>query len=177
MVPYTPEQNGVAKSLNRTLMKAARSMISHAKLNRSYWGEVVAAAAYVRSHTVTTATGTTPYKRWYNRKPDVSNLKVFICTAYTHVPDAVRQKFDMKATKVQFVGYSTHPTGNRLLIEATKKVIIRYDVNFNETKFGDFNESVSVENSVVSETASSEPVVIHKPEAHPSPKQQVKGMV
>jgi len=156
MVPYTPEQNGVAKSPNRTLMKAARSMISHAKLNRSYWGEAVAAAAYVRSHTVTTATGTTPYKRSYNRKPDASNLK---------------------ATKVQFVGYSTHPTGNRLLIEATKKVIIRCDVNFNETKFGDFNESVSVENSVVSETASSEPVVIHKPEAHPSPKQQVKGMV
>ena len=62
-VPYTPEQNGVAERLNRTLMEAARSMISHAKLNSSYWGEAVATAAYVKNCTVTTATGTTPYER------------------------------------------------------------------------------------------------------------------
>ena len=63
-------------------------------------------------------------------------------------------KLDMKAVKVRFVGYSTHPRGYRLLTEATKKVIIRRDVTFNETEFSDLNESVSVENSVVSETAS-----------------------
>ena len=68
-VPYTPEQNGVAERLNRTLMEAARSMISHAKLNSSYWGEAVATATYVRNRTVTTATGITPYERWYNKKP------------------------------------------------------------------------------------------------------------
>ena len=62
-VPYTPEQNGVAERLNRTLMEAARSMISHAKLNSSYWGEAVATAAYVWNRMVTTATGTTPYER------------------------------------------------------------------------------------------------------------------
>jgi len=42
--------NGV----NCTLMGASRSMISHAKLNSSYWGETVATAAYVRNCTVTT---------------------------------------------------------------------------------------------------------------------------
>ena len=173
-VPYTPEQNGVAERLNCTLIEAARSMISHAKLNSSYWGEAVATAAYVRNRTVTTATGTTPYERWYNRKPDVSNLKVFSCIVYAHIPDAVRQKLDMKAVKVRFVGYSTHPRGYRLLTEATKKVIIRRDVTFNETEFSDLNESVSVENSVVSETASSEPVVIHKPEVRLHPERQVK---
>ena len=37
-VPYTPEQNGVAERLNRTLMEAAQSMIFHARLNSNYWG-------------------------------------------------------------------------------------------------------------------------------------------
>ena len=79
----------MAERLNCTLMETARSVISHAKLNSSYWGEAVATAAYVRNHMVTTATGTTPYERWYNRRPDVSNLKVFGCIAFGHIPDAV----------------------------------------------------------------------------------------
>jgi len=46
-IAYTPEQNGVAERLNRTLVEAARSMISHGGLNSNYWGEAVATAAYV----------------------------------------------------------------------------------------------------------------------------------
>jgi hypothetical protein len=51
--------------------------------------EAVCNAAYVRNRVITTATAVTPYERWYGKKPDVSNLRVFGCTAYAHVPDAV----------------------------------------------------------------------------------------
>ena len=61
-VPYTPEQNGLAERLDRTLMEAARSMISHAGLNSNYWGEAVGTAAYVRNRTTTTATNKTPMR-------------------------------------------------------------------------------------------------------------------
>ena len=67
-------------------------MISHAKLNSNYWGEAVATATYVHNHTTTKATNITPYEKWYNRKPDVTNLRIFGCAAYAHVPDALRQK-------------------------------------------------------------------------------------
>ena len=87
-------------------MEAARS---HAGLSDCYWGEAVAAAAYVHNRTITTATNKTHYERWYGRKPDVSNLRVFGCTAYAHVPDARRQKLDKKAEKMRFVGYSRQP--------------------------------------------------------------------
>ena len=127
-VPYNPEQNGVAERLNRTLMEAARSMISHAGLTSNYWGEAVATAMYVRNCTATTTTNTTPYERWYGKKPDLSNLRVFGCTAYAHVPDAIRQKLDKKAEKMRFVGYSGQPKGYRLLNEKTGKVCIRRDV-------------------------------------------------
>ena len=54
-IPYTPEQNGVAERLNRTLMETAQSMISHSGLSSKYWGEAVVSAAYVRNRTTTRA--------------------------------------------------------------------------------------------------------------------------
>ena len=39
--PYTPEQNGVAERLNRTLREKARAMISDAGLSSELWAEAV----------------------------------------------------------------------------------------------------------------------------------------
>ena len=136
-VPHSPEQNGVAERMNRTLMESARAMMSHAKLPNSYWAEAVSTAAYVRNRTPTTAIkeDKTPYERWYGKKPNVSHFKVFGCVAYSHVPDAERQKLDKKAVKLRFVGYSKVSKGYRLLDENTRKLITRRDVSFNETDF------------------------------------------
>ncbi|GKG45964.1 retrovirus-related pol polyprotein from transposon TNT 1-94, partial [Tanacetum coccineum] len=40
--PRTPEQNGVVERLNRTLVEAARTMLSASKLPLSFWAEAVA---------------------------------------------------------------------------------------------------------------------------------------
>ena len=39
--PYTPQQNGVAKRMNRTLMEKARSMLSGTGLGQEFWAEAV----------------------------------------------------------------------------------------------------------------------------------------
>ena len=39
--PYTPQHNGVAERMNRTLLEKARSMIADSKLNKGFWGEAV----------------------------------------------------------------------------------------------------------------------------------------
>ena len=136
-VPHSPEQNGVAERMNRTLTESARAMIAHAGLPNNYWAEAIATAAYIRNRTPTTAfeNDTTPYERWYGKKPDVTNLRVFGCIAYAHVPDAQRRKLDKKANKLRFVGYSTISKGYRLLDEKTHKVFVRRDVVFNEIEF------------------------------------------
>ena len=69
-VPGSPEQNGVAERMNRTIVEAARSMIAHAGLPNTYWAEAVATAAYVRNRTASNAIEEhiTPYERWYGRK-------------------------------------------------------------------------------------------------------------
>ena len=135
-VPHSPQQNGVAERMNRTLQEAALSMILHAGLSKAFWAEAVCNAAYVRNRVITTATAVTPYERWYGKKPDVSNLRVFGCTAYAHVPDASRQKLDQKAVKMRFVGYSLTQKGYRLYDENRQRIFIRRDITFNKTDFG-----------------------------------------
>ena len=54
-VPHTPEQNGVAERMNRTLMESARSMIAHSMLPNTYWAEAVSTAVYLKNRTATTA--------------------------------------------------------------------------------------------------------------------------
>jgi len=49
--PYTPEQNGVAERLNRTLITKARSMLAAAELPKKLWGEAVYTACYLRNLT------------------------------------------------------------------------------------------------------------------------------
>ncbi len=40
-IPKTPEQNGVAERLNRTLVEMARSMLLDGKLKLKFWAEAV----------------------------------------------------------------------------------------------------------------------------------------
>ena len=54
-VPNSPQQNGVAERMNRTLIESARSMLAHAGLSNEYWAEAVSTAAYVRNRIPTTA--------------------------------------------------------------------------------------------------------------------------
>jgi len=45
--PYTPQQNGVAKRMNRTLMEKARCMLSGAGIGQEFWAEAVGTTCYL----------------------------------------------------------------------------------------------------------------------------------
>jgi transposase InsO family protein len=40
-IPYTPQQNGVAERMNRTIISKARCMLSNAKMNKRFWAELL----------------------------------------------------------------------------------------------------------------------------------------
>ena len=110
---YYPQQNGMSERLNRTLVEAARSMLSHADLSNAYWAEAVATATYLHNRMVSVAlkSGKTPYQLWFGDKSDLKHLRVFGCVVYVHVPDGERKKLDQKVVKLRFIGY-TDTTGN-----------------------------------------------------------------
>ena len=137
--PYTPEQNGVSERLNRTLMESARTMLFHAKLPLSFWAEAVKCATYIWNRSPTSALANkTPHECWFGKKPDLSNIRVFGCISYVHVPKELRKKLDAKAEKCIFVGYPDGTKGFKLYNLTTKKFIRSRSVLFCEDKFHDF---------------------------------------
>ncbi|KAK3725314.1 hypothetical protein QZH41_002591 [Actinostola sp. cb2023] len=136
-VPKTPQQNGVAERLNRTLVESVRSMLVQAKLPQKFWVEALNTAVYLHNRSPTRSLeGLTPYEAWTGSKPDVSNLKCFGCTAYAHIPKDERKKLDPKARKCVFLGYGTDTKAYRLFDVERQRVIYSRDVKFDEGAFG-----------------------------------------
>eukprot|EP00731_Ephydatia_muelleri_P018948 Em0011g988a len=136
--PYSPAQNGVAERINRTLMESARTMMAQAGLSDKYWAEAVVTGTYLRNRVPTRSfkEKTTPFEKWYEKKPDLSHLRVFGCMAYAYIPDANRKdKLSKKAEKLRFIGYSLQTKAYRLINDDTGKIIVRRDVIFNESDF------------------------------------------
>ncbi|GJY11560.1 putative ribonuclease H-like domain-containing protein [Tanacetum coccineum] len=46
-IARTPQQNGVAERMNRTLIKAARTMLADSLLPTTFWAEAVSTACYI----------------------------------------------------------------------------------------------------------------------------------
>ncbi|KAJ0179561.1 hypothetical protein K1T71_005273 [Dendrolimus kikuchii] len=152
--PYTPEQNGLAERMNRTLVERARCMLFDAKLKKPYWAEAVAAAAYIVNRSPSrTLNEVTPYEKWTGKKPNVSHLKIFGSKAMVHVPKEKRLKWDKKSQVLIFTGYCENTKGYRLHDPFTKKIVISRDVIFMENL--DHHE-----NSVHTTTSSSQIVTV-----------------
>nr|GEX96538.1 hypothetical protein [Tanacetum cinerariifolium] len=78
-----PEQNGVVKRRNRTLVEAARTMLSVLKLSLFFWAEAIATACYTQNRSVIIPThDKTAYHIINERKPLIKHLYIFGCICY-----------------------------------------------------------------------------------------------
>ena len=77
----------------------------------------------------------TPHECFYGKKPNVSNFKVFGCTAYMHISREQRRKWDVKSVKCIFIGYSINSKGYRLWDPKAKRIHMSRDVIFFEEDF------------------------------------------
>jgi len=140
-VPHTPEQNGTAERMNRTLVEKARCLLFDAKLGKRFWAEAVNTAAYlVNRSSCKGLEGKTPEETWTGKKPSLRHLKVFGCKAMAHVPKCKRKKFDPKSEACIMVGYCETSKGYRLYDPITRQVIVRRDVKFIEDDFSGYEE-------------------------------------
>ena len=132
--PHTPEQNGVAKRLNRTLVESMRTMLADSRLPHRFWAEALSTAVYLRNRSpINALEGITPCEAWSGAKPDVSTLRIFGCSAYAHVPKVERRKLDSKTRKCVFLGYGTDQKGYRLYDLQCMRIIHSRGVVFDET--------------------------------------------
>ncbi|WJX64387.1 hypothetical protein P8452_49170 [Trifolium repens] len=135
-VAYTPQQNGLAERMNRTLLERVRCMLLGAGLPKSFWGEAVNTAAYLINRCPLTGIDLkTPMEVWSGRPCDYSNLKIFGCLAFAHIK---QDKLDARAVKCVFIGYPDGVKGYKLWMmgPGRSKFIISRDVTFDETRMG-----------------------------------------
>ena len=134
--PYTPQQNGRAERLNRTLMERVRAMLLGAGLPPELWAEAVVTANYVRNRSPTSSGPGTPWERMFGTRPDVSHLRVFGSVAFVHTPKQLRRKLDPVSEPGIMVGYSAASKAYRVLLDGSGKVVESRDVVFSETARG-----------------------------------------
>jgi transposase InsO family protein len=70
--PYTPQQNGIVESKNRTLIEKARTMLDEYKTPDSFWAEAINTACHaVNRLYLQKYLGKTPYEILTGNKPKV----------------------------------------------------------------------------------------------------------
>jgi len=78
--------NGVSELMIRIITEKARAMIIRAKLNKSFWGEDVLTATYLKKNRCPIRAlqnvKKTPYEMWHGKKPVLKYLKIFGSTVY-----------------------------------------------------------------------------------------------
>ena len=127
--PRTPQQNGRAERLNRTLTEMARCLMIDADLSPGYWQYATTMAIYIRNRTPTASNRDmlTPFELVWGHRPIMTNLPLFGATALVHVPDALRRKLDAKTRDCIFLGYAMGSKAGVFEEIGTKKLIVSRD--------------------------------------------------
>ncbi|RVW91276.1 Retrovirus-related Pol polyprotein from transposon TNT 1-94 [Vitis vinifera] len=112
IVHKTPQQNDVAKKMNRTICDRIRCMLSHAKLLKSFRGEAMRTTIdLINLSPSYPLEGDLP-KRVLTRKfVSFEHLRVFGCRTFVHVPRDEWYKLDSKTKQCIFLGYSNEEFG------------------------------------------------------------------
>ncbi|GJV88201.1 retrovirus-related pol polyprotein from transposon TNT 1-94 [Tanacetum coccineum] len=146
---YTPQQNGVAKRKNRTIMNMVRAVLSEKEVPKSFWPNAVQWANHVLNRSPTTIMkDMTPEEAWSGSKPSVEHFRVFGCIGYVYVPDVKRTKLDDKSVKCVMIGYSSESKAFKMFDPVENKAHVSRDVIFEEEKKWNWDDSYSSEQNL-----------------------------
>jgi transposase InsO family protein len=132
--PYTPQQNGTAERMNRTLKEKVRCMLLGVAADESLWLEALKTAVLLRNVTYVTACGKTPFEILWGRKPKVQFLRTWGCMAYVKPPKVGQSTLGAQALQGMFVGYELGSKAYR--VRVGRKIYVSFDVRFVEHQSG-----------------------------------------
>nr|GEW68569.1 retrovirus-related Pol polyprotein from transposon TNT 1-94 [Tanacetum cinerariifolium] len=129
----TPQQNGVVKRWNRTLVEAARTMLTFANLSSFLWAEAIATAYFTQNRSIIHKRfDKTLYELMNKRKPNIKFFRVFGCRCYLLNDYEDIGKLKAKGDIGVFVGYSKDSAAFRIYNKRTRKIHESVNVNFDE---------------------------------------------
>nr|GEY37629.1 integrase, catalytic region, zinc finger, CCHC-type, peptidase aspartic, catalytic [Tanacetum cinerariifolium] len=129
----TPEQNGVVKRQNRTLVEAARTMLSAAKVPLFFWAKAIATSCFTQNRSlVIPRHEKTHYHIINDRKPSVKFFYIFSSLCYIVRDGENFDKMKEKGDACIFVGYSTQSRAYKVFNKRTRVIVETIHVNFDE---------------------------------------------
>nr|GEV00024.1 hypothetical protein [Tanacetum cinerariifolium] len=132
-VARSPQQNGVVERRNRTLVKAARTMLIYAQASFLLWAEAVATTCYTQNRSIIRLCyGKTPYELLHGKLPYLSFLHVFGALCYPTNDSENLGKLQPKADICIFIGYAPIKKSFRIYNRRTRRVIETIHVDFDE---------------------------------------------
>jgi hypothetical protein len=141
--PYTPQQNGVVKRKNCTLIEAARTMLDEYKTPSSFWAEAINTACHATNclylHKYLNQTS---YKNITGKKPSVHYFRVFGCKCFIFNKKPKASKFPSEVDEGFLIGYRTNEHTYRVFIKTISCVETMVDMKFDDSN-GSQGEKVS----------------------------------
>ena len=131
--PYSPQQNGLAERMNRSLGEGTRALLMHMRVDRVWWAEAVMTVAHIINRAPNSArVDMSPWESLTGEKPDLSYFRVFGSSGFYRVDDSKRSKLDPKANRCLFLGYSETSKAYRVWDYELSRVVITRSVVLNE---------------------------------------------
>ncbi|RDX66046.1 hypothetical protein CR513_55231, partial [Mucuna pruriens] len=96
----TPQQNGVSKRHNRTLMNMVRSILSNSSLPLSLWMYTLKFSMYLLNKVPSKAVPKIPFKLWTATTPSLSHVHAEI-----RIYNLQEKKLDPRTINGYFIGY------------------------------------------------------------------------
>src|SRR5271170_1847904 len=137
---YSPQSNGIAERMNRTLFEMACTMLDASGAPLELWADAILSACHIRNRLPSrTLEGKSPYEAWNGRKPTVGHIRKWGCKVYRLINKKTgRKKFqkDFKSVEGYLVGYELPGGVNyRIYHPETKAFKVSRDVLFDEEEF------------------------------------------
>jgi hypothetical protein len=103
--PYTPEENGKAERINRTILDKTRSLIYQSNIPKKYWNLALQSAVYLYNRTPNYR-DITPFESRYGSKPNLANIRIFGSLVYRRNPLNIQiSKLAPRSSPFYLVGY------------------------------------------------------------------------
>nr|GFB25784.1 retrovirus-related Pol polyprotein from transposon TNT 1-94 [Tanacetum cinerariifolium] len=127
------KNNLVQERRNRTLVEAARTMLTFANLPLFLWAEAITTTCFIQNRLIIHKRfDKTPFELMNKRKPNIKFFRVFGCRCYLLNDYEDFGKLKAKGDIGVFVGYSRESVPFRIYNKQTCKIHESVNVNFDE---------------------------------------------
>ena len=170
----TPQHNGVAERLNRTILEKVRAMLHASGQPKFLWGKVACHAVWLKNRTSTKALdGMTPFEAATDKKPDLRGLKEWGCRCW--VRNESKSKLGGRVDEGVWVGLDDKSKGARVYWPKKRTVTIERNVYFDNSSSerleGEDYELVEAPVSDLTPKSNSNPTSVNTPTPESAPTQ------